>query len=158
MLANSPDYLWHRTNLRSYVGVTNRDKPPQSIAGYEIRPFGEHLGGGFGLPGDYSSPSRFVRMAFMKAFAVQGEDEVDGVSRMFRAFAPVDIPEGLAKADPDYDVYEQTLCTSVMCAESGVYYFAPAWNRRISAVRPLAEGNEIRYFGLGDRQDVDYRN
>ena len=29
---------------------------------------------------------------------------------------------------------------------------------RVSAVRPLAEGNEIRYFGLGDRQDVDYRN
>ena len=156
VLANSPDYLWHRTNLRSYVGVTNRDKPPQSIAGYEIRPFGEHLGGGFGLPGDYSSPSRFVRMAFMKAFAVQGEDEVDGVSRMFRAFALVEIPEGLVRGE-EVD-YEQTLCTSVMCAESGVYYFAPAWNRRISAVRPLGSGMEIQYFGLGDGQDIDYRN
>ena len=77
---------------------------------------------------------------------------------MFRAFAPVDIPEGLAKAGPDYDVYEQTLCTSVMCAESGVYYFAPAWNRRISAVRLPAPGSETRHFGLGDGQDVDYRN
>ncbi|MCI9169502.1 MAG: linear amide C-N hydrolase [Lawsonibacter sp.] len=99
-----------------------------------------------------------VRLAFMKEFAVPGKDELDGVSRMFRAFAPVDIPEGLAKADPNYDVYEQTLCTSVMCAESGVYYFAPAWNRRISAVRLPAQGTEMQYFDLGDGQDIDWRN
>ena len=92
----------------------------------------------------------------MWAFAVQGEDEVDGVSRMFRAFALVEIPEGLVRGE-EVD-YEQTLCTSVMCAESGVYYFAPAWNRRISAVRPLGSGMEIQYFGLGDGQDIDYRN
>ena len=93
----------------------------------------------------------------MKEFAVRGADELDGVSRMFRAFAPVDIPEGLAKADPGYEVYEQTLCTAVMCAESGVYYFAPAWNRRISAVRPV-EGREMVIFDLGAAQDIDYRN
>lgn len=158
VLTNSPDYLWHRTNLRNFVGVTNLPKAPQTIAGHEIREFGERLGGGSGLPGDYSSPSRFVRLAFMKEFAVPGKDELEGVSRMFRVFAPVDIPEGLAKADPDYDVYEQTLCTSVMCAESGVYYFAPAWNRRISAVRLPAQGNEIQYFDLGDCQDINWRN
>ena len=158
VLTNSPDYRWHRTNLRNFVGVTNLPKAPQTIAGHEIREFGERLGGGSGLPGDYSSPSRFVRLAFMKEFAVPGKDELEGVSRMFRAFAPVDIPEVLAKADPDYDVYEQTLCTSVMCAESGVYYFAPAWNRRISAIRLLAQGNEIQYFDLGDGQDIDWRN
>ena len=158
VLTNSPNYRWHRTNLRNFVGVTNLPKAPQTIAGHEIREFGERLGGGSGLPGDYSSPSRFIRLAFMKEFAVRGKDEMEGISRMFRAFAPVDIPEGLAKADPDYDVYEQTLCTSVMCAESGVYYFAPAWNRRISAVRLPAQGNEMQYFDLGDSQDIDWRN
>ena len=99
-----------------------------------------------------------MRTAFLKEFSVRGKDELDGVSRMFRAFAPVDIPEGLAKADPDYEAYEQTLCTSVMCAESGVYYFAPAWTRRISADRPPEGGEEPRAFDLGDGQDVDYRN
>lgn len=158
VLTNSPGYLWHRTNLRNYVGVTNLPKGPQVLGGLELREFGERLGGGSGLPGDYSSPSRFVRTAFMKEWSVPGADELDGVSRMFRAFAPVDIPEGLAKAGPGYEAYEQTLCTSVMCAESGAYYFAPSWNRRISAVRPLAEGEAARSFSLGDRQDVDYRN
>lgn len=158
VLTNSPDYLWHRTNLRMYVGVTNLPKPPQTIAGHEIQEFGERMGRGFGLPGDYSSPSRFVRLAFMKEFSVWGKDETDGVSRMFRAFAAVDIPEGLGKADPDYEVYEQTLCTSVMCAESGIYYFAPAENRRISAIRPISGDEGIQYFELGNIQDIDYRN
>ncbi|MCI9120036.1 MAG: linear amide C-N hydrolase [Oscillibacter sp.] len=155
VLTNSPDYLWHRTHLRAFVGVSNLPNAPQEIAGHTIREFGERLGGGFGLPGDYSSPSRFVRLAFLKQFAVKGANELDGVSRMFRAFAPVDIPEGLAKGGPED--YEQTLCTSVMCAESGMYYFAPAQNRRISAVR-LAEGGEMLAFPLGRTQDVDYRN
>lgn len=158
VLANSPDYLWHLTNLRNYVGVTNLPKPPQMVAGAEIRPFGERLGGGAGLPGDYSSPSRFVRMAFLKQFSVRGRDELDGVSRMFRAFAPVDIPEGLVKGGTGCEGYEQTLCTAVMCAESGVYYFAPAENRRISAVRPAGDGRETLYFSLGSAQDIDYRN
>lgn len=158
VLTNSPGYLWHRTNLRNYVGVTNLPKAPQVIAGHEIREFGERLGGGFGLPGDYASPSRFVRLAFMKSFSVRGADELDGVSRMFRAFAAVDIPEGLARAAQDQPEYKQTLCTSVLCAESGVYYAAPAWNRRISAIRPLARGRETQYFDLGDRQDIDWLN
>jgi choloylglycine hydrolase len=158
VLTNSPDYLWHRTNLRTYVGVTNLPKAPQTIAGHQIREFGERLGGGFGLPGDYSSPARFVRTAFLKEFAVRGAGELDGISRMFRAFAPVEIPEGLAKADPNHEVYEQTLCTAAMCAESGIYYFAPAWNRRISAVRPPRAGGETVFFDLGSGQDIDYRN
>lgn len=158
VLTNSPGYLWHRTNLRCYVGVTNLPKAPQMVAGQEIREFGERLGGGFGLPGDYSSPSRFVRLAFLKEFAVPGGGELDGISRMFRVFAAVNIPEGLARAGADHDGYEQTLCTSVMCAESGVYYFAPSWNRRISAVRLPARGQEPQYFDLGNSQDVDWRN
>lgn len=158
VLTNSPDYLWHRTNLRNFVGVTNLPKPPRYIAGHEIREFGERLGGGFGLPGDYASPSRFVRLSFMKEFAVRGKNETDGISRMFRAFALVDLPEGLAKAEPNRDAYEQTLCTSVMCAESGIYYFATAQNRRVSAVRLAAQGPETQYFDLSGRQDIDYRN
>lgn len=158
VLTNSPDYLWHRTNLRAYVGVTNRTKPPQMIAGHEIREFSERLGGGFGLPGGYSSPSRFVRLAFMKEFAVRGENELDGVSRMFRAFAPVDIPEGMARFNSDNEEYEQTLCISVLCAESGIYYFSASPNRRISAVRPLKAGQEAQAFDLGSTQDINYRN
>ena len=70
----------------------------------------------------------------MKHYAVKGRDELDGVGRMFHAFAPVDIPEGLLSAAGEEERYEQSLCTSVLCAESRTYYFTTPTNRRIRAL------------------------
>ena len=77
---------------------------------------------------------------------------------MFRAFSPVNIPEGLSRTSPDAEEYQQTLCISVMCAESGLYSFSPAQSRRISAVRLPRGAGAIRQFPLGEHQDVNYRN
>jgi len=140
VLTNSPNYIWHRTNLSNFVGVTNLHKPPQTIINHEVKGFGEGVGGGFGLPGDYSSTSRFVRMAFHKHFAVDAKNELEGVTKLFHNFATVDIPEGILRESQDKEHFEQTLSTSVMCAESLTYYFATASNRRISAIKL---GNEL---------------
>ncbi|MCM1101817.1 MAG: linear amide C-N hydrolase [Clostridium sp.] len=160
VMTNSPGYLWQRTNLRNYTAVTNLNTPPTRIINEEFRCFGRGTGGSFGLPGDYSSPARFVRMAMTKNFAVRGQDEADGVDRMFRCFAPVDIPEGLLKATADGADYHQTLGIAVMCAESRIYYFATGANRRIRALSLYKEleNKEIKYFELQDRQDVLYLN
>lgn len=158
VLTNSPNYLWHKTNLNNYVGVTNIHKLPQTIVNYEINGFGEGVGGGFGLPGDYSSPSRFIRMAFLKEFAVKAKSEIDGITKMFHNFAAVDIPEGILKESKDKEHYEQTLCISAMCSESLTYYFAPSTNRRISAI-PLANIrnlSQMQYFDLQVEQDIAY--
>ena len=159
VLANSPEYSWHRTNLRNYVAVDNLYKPPRDLLGEQLVSLGEGHGGGFGLPGDYSSPSRFVRMAFVKHYAVKGADEIDGVGRMMHAFAAVDLPDGIQKAHPDYEAYEQTLCTSAMCAESRTYYFATPSNRRIRALCVERERQtDLCYYDLREQQDIDYMN
>ena len=160
VMTNSPDYPWHRTNLRNYLSVTNLHTPPKEILGSEFTCFGSGTGGGFGLPGDYSSPSRFVRMALTKNFAVKGRDELDGVTKMFHCFASVDFPEGIMKASPDQNDYEQTLCISVCCAESLTYYFSTARNRRISALSLKREcgSREISFHELSEKQDILYLN
>lgn len=160
VMTNSPGYEWHLTNLSNYMGVTNLPRESRQIGGKQISVFGERQGGSMGLPGDYTSPSRFVRMTFMKEYAVRGKDELDGVSRMFHLFSTVDIPEGIIKAGEAVEDYEQTLCTSAMCAESRTYYFATAKNRRISAVRLDRElaNPEIRYYDLPQKEDIQYLN
>lgn len=160
VLANSPGYEWHLTNLSNYMHVDNLPKASREIDGRITAVFGEKQGGSLGLPGDYTSPSRFVRLAFMKHYAVKGKDEVDGIGRMFHAFAPVDIPEGIIRAGEGVEDYEMTLCCTAMCAESRTYYFSVAGNRRICAIRLGQElGNkEIRYFELPKGQDIDYLN
>lgn len=184
VMTNSPDYLWHKTNLRNYTAVTNYHSPARPFLNTDISFFGECQGGGFGLPGDYSSPSRFVRLAVQKHYAVKGKDEIDGISRMFHVFSCVDTPEGILMTDNSMDPekpfsYEQTLCISAMCAESGTYYFSTAANRRISAVRlnqacqtaasrhaaanespdaRKAHTPEIQYFDLPEKQDISFLN
>lgn len=164
VMTNSPDYLWHTTNLSNYISVTNRQAMPRNVINLEIAGLGDTSGSGFGLPGDYSSPSRFVRMALLKHYAVPGCDEIDGITRMFHLFASVDTPEGIVKLHPEEQphvaAYEQTLCTCAMCAESQTYYFATAKNRRISAVSLQNEpdSREIRSFSLLAKQDISYLN
>ena len=159
VMTNSPDYLWHRTNLRNYGGVFYKEGS-RKFLNMELMGFGEALGGGFGLPGDYSSPSRFVRMAFIKEYAVKGVNELDGISKMFHNFATVDIPRGIIRAGEDSEDYDLTLCIAAMCAESRTYYFATAENRRISAVQlePELGNTQIKYFDLPKQQDVNYLN
>ncbi len=160
VMTNSPDYLWHKSNLRNYIAITNLHTPPKKIIDIEFSCFGKGTGGGFGLPGDYSSPSRFVRVAMMKNFAVKGKDEIDGISKMFHNFSAVDIPDGILKADPEKDNYEQTLCISGMCAESLTYYFSTVINRRISALCLCREvGNRaLKFYDLPRQQDICYLN
>lgn len=160
VLANSPDYMWQKTNLRNYVQVTNLKAAPHKMINTVLSGFGDTSGGGFGLPGDYSSPSRFVRTAVIKNFAVKGNNEIDGITKMFKNFSSVDIPEGMLKPYADYEYYEQTLCISAMCSESLTYYFSTASNRRISAVclKQETDNPEIKYFGLQDKQDILFLN
>ena len=162
VMTNSPGYSWQQTNLCNYASVSNVLDAAHDFMDLKIQGASISSGGGFGLPGDYSSPSRFVRMSVMKHYAVKGEDEIDGVSRMFRQFSSVNIPEGIVMRPEDGEEpsYDQTLCISAMCAESGTYYFSTCQNRRISAVRlPGLEGiPDIRYFSLPVREDVDYLN
>lgn len=156
VMTNSPDYIWHRTNLRNYGGVFYGEGE-RKLLNMRLTGFGEALGGGFGLPGDYSSPSRFVRVAALKEVSVKGKDEIDGISRMFHIFSAVSVPEGILRAPKEEKGYEKTLCISGMCAESGAYYFSVAENRRICVIRPgeMEPDGEIRYFRLPVREDLD---
>ena len=165
-MTNSPGYLWQQTNLYNYASVSNILDSSRDFLELKYQGVSVSSGGGFGLPGDYSSPSRFVRMAVLKHYAVKGANEIDGVSRMFHQFSSVNIPEGIVFRPEDEvsqspnQSYDQTLCTSIMCAESGTYYFSTCKNRRINAIRLLGlEGNpEIKYFELPEKEDIVYLN
>ena len=159
-MANAPGYEWQKTNLKNYVSISNIDPPPRTIAGEQFTAFGSGTGGSFGLPGGYSSPARFVRMAFMKEFAPKGTDEMDSVTRMFNSFGVVYIPDGILRKSADSTDSEQTLCTSVMCSESLMYYFSPYTSRRVNAVsvpdaiKKAGEGN-LMYIDIPAEQDVN---
>lgn len=131
VMANSPDYQWQLSNLRNYMNVTNENPEPREFLNTVLEPFGNGTGGSLGLPGDYTSPSRFVRIAYAKEFAPIPANADDGVEKMFDLLSVVNVPEGMLKSGEGH--YEKTLCTTVMKAQDPTYYFSPNGNRRISS-------------------------
>ena len=59
----------------------------------ELTPLGSATGG-IGLPGDFSSPSRFVRVAFLRAQILMEDIENDGIIEFFHILNNVAMVKG----------------------------------------------------------------
>ena len=88
--------------------------------------------GALGLPGDLSSASRFVRVAFVKSHAVSGEGEADSVGQFFHILNAVDQQRGCCEVAEGK--YEITIYTSCWNAQKGIYYYTTYTNHQITAV------------------------
>ena len=61
VLTNAPGFNWHMTNLNNYINLQPGSASNNTLApGVTLSPLG-HGSGMLGLPGDFTSPSRFVR-------------------------------------------------------------------------------------------------
>ena len=89
--------------------------------------------GAIGLPGDLSSQSRFVRVAFVKANSVSAKGETESVKSSFlHILGSVDQQRGCCEVkDKEYEI---TIYTSCCNADQGIYYYTTYDNHRISAV------------------------
>ena len=121
VLANQPGFAYHAENLRSYLNLTNEVPADTQWRGAHLSPYG--TGAGMrGLPGDYYSPSRFVRAAFLNAHYPDKAGERDNVSRLFHTLGGVSMVDGAARmADGDF---ERTVYTGGFSAATRTYY----WN------------------------------
>ena len=158
VLANSPNYEWHEQNLRNYIGVTPSKISEQRFCDKDFDDFGFS---GLDLPGGYSSVNRFSRVALLKNFALKGENEIDGITKMFHNFSSVDIPAGIVCKENNETInYQMTLCMSAMCSESTTYYFNLHSNRRICAVDLKKELNNtsMKIIDLPRDQDILFLN
>lgn len=119
VLANQPGYSWHAENLRNYLNVSNA-WGGEGPFGRPLTPFGAGAAQR-GLPGDYTSPSRFVRAAYVNANYPQKEREAANVSRMFHSLSQVAMVEGSAMARDGKT--EKTLYTGCFSSATRTYYF-----------------------------------
>ncbi|MCI1686983.1 linear amide C-N hydrolase [Schleiferilactobacillus harbinensis] len=97
-MTNSPEYGYHTTNLRNYVSLDaiNRGQGTK-LGDYQVQPIEFGTGYGmFGLPGDYTSPSRFVR-AMVVSHNLPPFHRADGIQQLYNCFKTVMVPEGLGR-------------------------------------------------------------
>ena len=73
VLTNNPPFPYHEYNLDLYRGLSNGDLSEGFGDGMPHDRFSRGMGA-FGLPGDWSSTSRFVRAAFVRACAMRARE------------------------------------------------------------------------------------
>ena len=127
VMTNSPSYAWHRLNLLNYAGIRDLDYDTVEVCGEEL-PQCFSGSGAQGLPGDWSSPSRFIRLAMLRKYAVRGKTERQGIARLFRIMESAAFPLGMVRVsqpggptelDENVQPWDYTLYTAVYCAETG---------------------------------------
>ena len=82
VLTNNPPFPYHQMNLANYLNVTAAHPDSRFSNGLDLAPYAEGMGG-LGLPGDASSPSRFVKAAFLKWNSAGEKEEEANVSQFF---------------------------------------------------------------------------
>lgn len=129
VLSNSPDFPWHSTNLRNYMNLSPEQQPEARWGPVHLAPFGQGAGT-FGLPGDYTPPSRFVRTAYHKSHMDTPASDEDAIISFFHIMESVSIPKGsviTSRRTPDYTQY-----TALMNLSSGEYFFKTYANSQLT--------------------------
>ena len=131
VLTNNPPFDEQMFRLNDYMRLS--PKSPQNLFSdkLELKTYSRGMGG-LGLPGDLSSQSRFVRVAFTKMNSVSGASENESVSQFFHILGSVDQQRGCCEVDGGK--YEITLYTSCCNADKGLYYYTTYENHQITAV------------------------
>lgn len=129
VMANSPDFLWHMTNLRNYMNTSPVQTDEALWNNITLTPFGQG-GGSTYLPGGYTSPERFVRTAFIKTHVSTPRNRLEAVTTCFHAMNSVSIPKGVVLTNKD--TYDYTMYTAFMNTNTCEYYIKTYENSQIS--------------------------
>lgn len=120
ILTNQPGYGWHQENLRNYMNLSPKRPHEVKWEKETLVPFGS---GSMmrGIPGDYYSTSRFVRVAYLNTHYPTKNTEEENVLRLFHTLTGVAMIEGAAHMDETS--FEKTIYTGGYSTASKTYYY-----------------------------------
>ncbi len=129
VLTNAPTLDKQLKNLEKYKNLSNVNQPKivdnQTING----------SGMLGLPGDWTPPSRFVRLALLVKYVLMPQDSLQAANLAFHILDTVDIPRGIIKAVEDgKTIYEYTQWAVVKDLSKQQFYIRPYENLKISYI------------------------
>ncbi len=158
VLANNPPFPYHMYRLADFMGLSRNVAENRFAQGLELKPHSLGLGS-YGLPGDLSSPSRFVRAAYIKLNSVCGAGEMESVGQFFHILSGVAQRKGMAIAHGD--LCEYTVYSSCCNTDKGIYYYTTYENSQISAVdmhKCDLDGSRVIAYPLVTQQQIRWEN
>ena len=159
VFTNAPTFDWHLTNLGNYVDVTDTNRPELTADDLKIKGFGK-VAGMFGLPGNFTPPSRFVRATAFSLSALPVQTALEGVKQTFHLLNQFDIPKGAVRGLQNGETaVDYTLWTAVTDLTNLQYYFRTYENSTIRMINLNCvdlDAAEIKTISIqGEEQILD---
>jgi len=158
VLTNNPPFPMQMFQLNNYMQLSSRQPENLFSDQLSLETYSRGMGA-LGLPGDLSSASRFVRVAFTKLHARSGEGEAESVGQFFHILGSVEQTRGCCELENGK--YEITIYTSCCNATKGIYYYTTYTNRQITAVdmhREKLDGTELVRYPMLEEEQIRLQN
>lgn len=130
ILTNNPPFKYQEDYLSSFDKLTNQSIDPNTIS-HSSQLFYSCGSGGYGLPGDYSSASRFIKARFVMNYLVPSNDELDNVKSFFSVLNSVEMPYGSIKTNSGFEFTKYTTCYNTC---RGILYYKTYENPNINEI------------------------
>ena len=158
LLTNNPPFPYHLYHLRSHMHVSAQPATNRFSQQLPLEAFSNGMGS-LGLPGDYSSASRFVRAAFVKLNSPMEDTEEAAINQFFHILKSVAMPRGCVRmADGKYEITLYSCCCNT---KRGIYYYTTYTDSRIHAVdmhREALNGNRVITYPLITEPEFHLQN
>ncbi|QIL46219.1 linear amide C-N hydrolase [Vagococcus coleopterorum] len=152
-MTNHPTYDWHVTNLSNYAGMEQK-LVKAAILGEAIIPAAGKGSGMHGLPGDFTSQSRFVRATYLNNLSKVVPHE-QGINKFFHIMNQFDIPDGVFDLEDGTNFDYNTQYTSAYDLENKVMYVSMNGNRQLQGIKMTAV-DKLTKYALKQVQTVDF--
>lgn len=158
VLTNNPPFDKQLFHLNDFMHLSPKQPENTFSQDLNLQTYSRGMGA-LGLPGDLSSASRFVRVAFTKLNSRSGNSENESVSQFFHILGSVDQQRGCCEVANGK--YEITLYTSCCSADTGIYYYTTYENHQISGVnmyRENLDGDTLTRYPLINGEQIHMQN
>ena len=158
VLTNNPPFPLQMFHLNNYMHLSPHTPKNFFSAEFPLEIYSNGMGA-LGMPGDWSSQSRFVKTAFLKLNSVCGPSEEESVNQFFHLLGAVEHPRGSVVMDNG--LCEITLYSSCCNTDRGIYYYRTYENSGISAVdlhRENLDGSRLINYPLNKTPSFAFQN
>lgn len=138
VLTNNPEFDMQMWNLTNFMSLSTKEAKNNFAPETELKPYARGMGA-IGLPGDFSSASRFVKACFLKLNSIVGETESDKVNYFFRMLYSVYNLKGSVDTGNGMEITNYSSCCNT---DRGIYYYTTYDNSGINAVALFEENLE----------------
>ncbi len=158
VLTNNPPFDFMQNYMTCFRDVTAKPSENRFSDALDLPVYCVGLGA-MGLPGDLSSPSRFVRAAFTKLNSIAPETETESVSQFFHILRSVEMVRGCVRMEGGHN--DITIYSACCDQDTGVYYYTTYDTHQITAVdmyRENLDGVEVVAYPLRKEPGICYQN